>query len=178
MTIGGAADSTGRVVPGGKNFFCPGPAPFPLYRIWSARGTGGPHVRPEPFRERGRLPFGLFPCDSIALLQSPRKHIAPAPGDQKLIVGQFAPCPSQCARRLLPLAFQLIPGHLCLSPGHSGERRNPLAAAGRIGLITVQILLGHVVLADLRGVNFGDIRIGRVLHAQDRFGLEGLPLLQ
>ena len=44
-------------------------------------------------------------------------------------------------------------------------------------LISLLVFGRHVVLRDLSGVNFSYVRVGRILHAADRFGLEGLPLL-
>lgn len=44
---------------------------------------------------------------------------------------------------------------------------------GRL-LISVQVFLRHVVLRNLLGVNFGDIRVGRVLDAADHFSFKKL----
>jgi len=46
------------------------------------------------------------------------------------------------------------------------------------GLICVQVFRRHIVLGDLFGVNFGDVCVGCIFHAADRFGFEGLSLFQ
>jgi hypothetical protein len=45
-------------------------------------------------------------------------------------------------------------------------------------LISFEVFGRHVVLPDLCRVNFGHVRVGRSLHAADRFGFVGLPLLE
>jgi len=45
-------------------------------------------------------------------------------------------------------------------------------------LIVFQIFERYVILGDLSRVNFSHVRIWRVLHAADRFSLEGLALLE
>ena len=45
-------------------------------------------------------------------------------------------------------------------------------------LIWSQVLGRHIVFRDLSRVNLSHVRVGCILHAFDRFGLEGLPLLE
>ena len=62
-------------------------------------------------------------------------------------------------------------------PSIQSDARGQAAGDVHRCLISLQIFRRYIVLWDLFRVNFSYVRVGRVFHSADRFGLKGLPLL-